>query len=264
MENIVSHIKIGKEHLAYYVIGEGDRYLVCFHGFDEGKEVFENWLPSYGKKYTMICFDLPAHGDSSNFHATRLKSFELIEFVESIKAVFNIETFDLLAFSIGSRIGFSLLEVAFSSISQAYFYAPDGVKEHPIYRLSVRTFFGHLLFEYFVHHPELLIKVARKLYAYKFLSVSLLRYLEKRWMKTSLREKLYNTWYALSLLKYKTLNHVPTKIIFGEKDTLISPKLLNRFKASDKIETFVVPFSHQLITSKLNDWNCTLLDMDSL
>ena len=57
---------------------------------------------------------------------------------------------------------------------------------------------------------------------------------------------------------------MPTKIIFGEKDTLISPKLLNRFNASDKIETFVVPFSHQLITSKLNDWNCTLLDMDSL
>ena len=260
MKNLSSYIKVGPEQLAYTIIGEGSQYILCFHGFDEGKEVYSNWLDSYGKRFRMVCFDLPAHGDSSTFDNYKINQRDIKLFAQTILQTFEIKAFHLLGFSIGSRIVFGLLNEVPNNVLSAYLYAPDGVYEHPVYKLAVRSLFGKKLFEYYVHHPDRLINRARLFYKLKWISVSMLRYIEKRWPKVNLREKIYNTWQSLSNLRMRNIpENVPVKIVFGEKDSLMPPKMAKAFKGIDNIETFVVPFGHQLIISKLNDWNRTIL-----
>src|SRR5689334_12940171 len=100
--------------LEYEEYGSGALPLLAFHGFGNSGELFRVLEPSLGKKYRILAFNLPGHGESRldaitakrGISKEQLKNY-FTHFLEGIKA----EHFSLIGFSIGGKIALVLTEL---------------------------------------------------------------------------------------------------------------------------------------------------------
>jgi len=58
-----SNILIGNKNIFYTDIGEG-KVIVLLHGYLESLEIWDDFSTQLSKKYRVISFDIPGHGDS--------------------------------------------------------------------------------------------------------------------------------------------------------------------------------------------------------
>lgn len=76
----------------YYTTSGSGPALVLLHGFLESSTIWEEMIPAWKEKYTIICVDLPGHGKSgtiSQVHTMELMAkvlHELLEYLEVPKS----------------------------------------------------------------------------------------------------------------------------------------------------------------------------------
>lgn len=222
--------------LCYSVYGSGDNILLGFHGYGQDGSVFKE-MSSVMKNFTIYTFDLFYHGDSvwRNEHIC-LTDQSWKEFMDQFLEREQIERFDLIGFSLGCRLVFSMIGSFEDRINKVTLIAPDGISNSIIYSLATlkrgnRSFFSFLLKN--SKSVLALLKFSRKL---GLIDRETHRIASKELSHEDNRRRLFKTWNVfrdMNIVSGKminTLNQGNIEVIFivAQRDPIIK---WNRIKA---------------------------------
>lgn len=252
------HIRI-QEHIIHYErYGRGARLLFCLHGYGERGADFQVLASALGNAYTIICPDLPLHGQTKwTSPEFELPDLHLIfsEIASTEGLIFK--PFALAGYSMGGRLALAYAEQYTAQIKSLLLVAPDGLKLNFWYWLSTQTRLGNRLFRLTMKSARWLLAgmhLARKTgllneSVYKFST----RYLED----PNQREHLYQRWTLFRHFRPKLKeipsildsNRIHTLLVFGKFDRIIRPSLSRKWRYSkDKYsKTIVLDAGHRLL-----------------
>jgi len=265
-------IAIGDGKIAYRVMGNGQKLMLAFHGFDEDSEKFMVVEPSLGKEYTIIAFDLPFHGNTVWNEHFLLTPNHLKKLANEIMLRFKKERFSAMGYSLGGKIVMSLIMQAASKIDDVILIAPDGIKNNVWYNISTYPAFGRALFRLFIDFPYPFMLLLRLLNLLKIINDGTMKIVKLRGETKAKRLKVYNTWLCLRELEEnmnlvkKAINTYAIKVylIFGKYDPVIKPELGQSFsKGLDNCKLIVLDKGHNLMKDYLNETFYNFLKSDS-
>ncbi len=95
--------------LSYLKEGKGDS-LIFLHGYLEAKEIWNDFSSRFTDKYSVICIDLPGHGESGLFGRVH-EMDELASVVNAVMLHENIEQTVLVGHSMGGYVALSFAEM---------------------------------------------------------------------------------------------------------------------------------------------------------
>ena len=128
-------ISLNKDQkLHYRVFGDGERNLLCFHGFGQSAGVFEK-LTEKHTDTQIISIDLPFHGESQ-FPLENFTKSTWQKLANEIFEKFQITTTGLIAYSLGGRFAMRTLMDFPEKISAATFIAADGFYFPKLYHIA--------------------------------------------------------------------------------------------------------------------------------
>ena len=239
------------------VLGNGDKIVIAFHGFGQDGSYYEKIL-DFHHDLTIYALDLPFHGSTivqkrADFYLTPGQIHQL---VQEILYTTGKSTFSVLAFSIGVRLVFPVVEKYHDHIDQLVLLAPDGLVENFWYHIATRTVPSRFLFRKILKNFSILKWTGTLL--------SKLRLLDKRSLQFALRsldtgekrEKVYYTWVALRLLRsdvshFTSLlneNGINVRVFVGAKDSIIKKSAVKPFLLSVENATLItLPCGHSRI-----------------
>ncbi len=114
----------------------GSPSIIFLHGFGEEAETFSFLEKKISDVYTIYVIDLPWHGETKWKNKLTFPVKEFIGLLEQMIPDFNNRNIHLLCFSMGGRVGLSLLERIPQKIEKAVLLAPDGLNVNGWYWLS--------------------------------------------------------------------------------------------------------------------------------
>lgn len=143
----------------FYVRGNAKQYLICFYGYGQNATVFDELAAYLKDTHTLLIVDLPFHG--SNMHK---KGFEWTAahtnaITSYFKKQFNIQSYSLLAYSIGARIALSIFEQDIAAVEKFYLLAPDGVFNSRFFKFITGNRLGKGLMYSFIHFPHIVFGI---------------------------------------------------------------------------------------------------------
>lgn len=252
--------------LSYRLFGRGPTPIIAFHGFGRTGQDFAVFEPALGDRFTLYAFDLPFHGESASPSERASDPFtpeELRDRFTAFADELGVERFVLIGYSLGGRIALSLLETMPQRVSHAVLIAPDGLHTKPWYRVFASLHWGRERYAHFIDHPERMHGVANTLRSLHLITEKMHRFVIGQTDTREKRRLLHDVWLsfrriepdldrvAANLRRYQ----VPVTLVFGAKDSVIKPKLAERFrpKAPDRISVQLVDAGHQLLTPEVGD-----------
>ena len=131
-------------NLHYQKIGNGKKILLSFHGMGQDFLCFQKFAQTFENQYTTYLFDLPYHGKSGGIDGNNYVENEVItkeiwkEYLEKFLQESQIQTFSIIAFSMGGRFALATVEAFAERIEELILLAPDGITEDPKYVLATR------------------------------------------------------------------------------------------------------------------------------
>lgn len=245
----------GTNRIAYYRLGNGKQWAVCFHGYGQSGTVFNCFTPAIAASYTFIVIELPHHGHTEWVQHLPMQPTDLMQIIESIippKTVFT-----LIGYSMGARIALCLLQQYPKSINQIILLAPDGVHNNVWQWLSTQTNFGNQLFKYFMLQVNWLPWLVTQLGNCRLLNPSITRFVLFSIATKPLRSLLFHRWTTMRLFwpNQQRLQHVakqyaiPITCFLGLHDRVIpaatnARRLLSLFPYA---HIQYVPAGHQIL-----------------
>jgi pimeloyl-ACP methyl ester carboxylesterase len=222
--------------LDYLSIGEGDKAIICLHGFGRRAEDFEVFQSLLQPDQRLIAINLFAH-QSSVFPAERIHNHPLqpAEWKELMVAFFaheNIECCDLIGYSMGGRIAMMTLQLLPQRIQSLLLIAPDGLKINWLYRFASGTHVGKWLYRRFIKRPKFLFWITDVAHSLKLINDKLHRFVYVHLHSEEKRQLVYDAWLIHKLLfpdldqiAQHVRNGMPFNMVFGKYDSVIVPAL---------------------------------------
>lgn len=223
-------LQLSEGTLAYHEYGNGQQIWIALHGFAQEGRVFaalQAYLPA---DITLIALDLPWHG-ASQWKEPIFVLKTIQQAIEMLLAKKQAQTYTLLGFSFGARLALALTPLEAPRWKKLILLAPDGLPRHDWYaffdRLPLRVKQG--LSRLFDRAP-LLIKVAEKMYRWKWLDAFSMRFMRQHLQSEAHRQRLKGIW--LSAASFPNLQQschilaqskLEIQLITGERDNVIPP-----------------------------------------
>lgn len=256
----------GRLALAVRQYGHGDDIVIALHGYGQSGEVYQSLTRAVSDDITVYAFDLFFHSESTTLNQgidpkEPLSASEWSAFIESFIVEKQVETFHLITYSMGSRLGMSLCHSMPHRLNKVKLIAPDGFIENTWYRFAVRTSIGRNVFKQ-------LPRQYRRLHVFGDL-LSRVSLLDKKMHKVALEntatsekcQQLYNTWMFLRMIrpdvnqlsKVLEMQSIDLEVHLGKYDRLIPPhKVLTWSYLLKMPEKAVVhAFGHNLLKDAL-------------
>ena len=221
--------------------------MLCFHGFGQDGRVFKAVAESL-TGYTLFSFDLPFHGethieDPSVFMTTR-QAHALVQKLVQIK---GITRFSVVAYSIGARLAYSIVNDFAQKIENVWLLAPDGIVQNFWFAFATKNGFNRRIFSYFMQNPQVIFSTARLLKSLRLLDPSMQKMIALSMATEDKRAQVYWTWTFLSPLQSSLgklagiakQNGLEIEIFLGEKDRII-PQSAVKKKANGKEKIKVI------------------------
>jgi hypothetical protein len=143
MEQTKQHIhqlkKKGLE-VSFKHCGKGRKTTFTFSGVGMDDRYFSKFFKEQEEEHSFFHFSIKVHDYSSREEIPRL----WLTLINSIIKDYQIIDFTIVAYSIGARLAYPLLD--HHKLNQTILICPDGVIEHPIYLLATQTAIGKALF----------------------------------------------------------------------------------------------------------------------
>jgi pimeloyl-ACP methyl ester carboxylesterase len=246
--------------------GSGAGLLICLHGFGESGSSFEPLSPVAGQGYTLVCPDLPLHGET-RWNARQFTPAQLADILHLIAEKFGRENFMLLGYSMGARLALAVFQQHPERIRGLILLAPDGLRENWWQRISTHTTAGNRLLGYFIHRPGIFFAAVR---IGKFLGLvhrGISRFVLVSMDTAEKRRLVYDTWTCMKDMtaapvvarRLLDLYQVPLLLVFGKYDRLVPASVADHyFRHQNRAEVITVEKGHMLITEDfspvLNEW----------
>lgn len=254
----------------YRCFGDGQKTVVCFHGYGEDAGVF-SFMERYSHDYKFLVFDMPFHGLTEWNEGNDFRTEDLVAINKMMLEKEEVGCkIRLLGFSMGGRIALGLYQEIPEQVSAVILLAPDGLKVNFWYWLSTQTFAGNKLFALTMKHPEWFfgfIKVANGIGA---VNTSIYKFIHYYIGDKNVRDLLYKRWTSMRhitpavgkikglIRKYKTI----AKLVYGKHDRIILPVRGEKFIKG--IEAFaeitVIESGHQVLHEKHAKDIATIID----
>ncbi len=214
--------------ISYECFGSGQEFIFCFHGYGQAAYRWEILTPYLDKRFTLIAFDLPFHGNTQWNKTDPFTPQDLLTIIQEILPS-SINQFNLLGYSMGGRIALGLLLRAPQMIKKIVLLAPDGLHRNKWYRFATHTMVGRKMFYSTMKNPKLLWRLGQELRRRGVISENYLNLAKHYMSDDASRMQLYYRWMAtrdfhpnLFLLKQKiTKYHIPVEMVFAKHDKII-------------------------------------------
>jgi pimeloyl-ACP methyl ester carboxylesterase len=222
-------IKISSGVVSYRKTGNGDRNIVLFHGFRQNHMAFDAILPELEKKYTVYSFDLFFHGMSTWEDQNPITPANWKEIFSQFLTINAIKSFDMMAFSIGSRFLFTTLALFPSHVSRIFLIAPDGIQISSWYKTATCSSVSRKFFKYVLNSPKVFANIAKFASSLKLVDPLTVRLIERQLQSAQNRTLVYNTWVLFrklivplnQLVNTIEHHHIEVYMLVAQHDTII-------------------------------------------
>jgi len=242
-------------------MGSGPEIILCLHGYGESMHSFDVLQKHLERKYTLVCIDLPFHGETEWNEGLLLPQGELLEIIETVlkEIGFSNTQLSLLGFSLGGRIALQLVQIIPGRIKHVVLLAPDGLRLNFWYWLGTQTYPGNKLFHATMQNPSWFFKMVAVAYKLNLLNKSIVKLVHYYLDDKEERILLYTRWITLRKLKPRlavvkrniALYKIPTRFVFGSYDRIILCKRSKTFKTdTDNVKIIMLETGHQLLKEK--------------
>jgi pimeloyl-ACP methyl ester carboxylesterase len=242
--------------------GNGDKVLVCLHGYGESEQSFhflEGHLPA---GYRLVAIDLPYHGKTAWNEPVPITIADIIAILDDIcsKNALASPSFQLLAFSMGGRVALHLTQEIPARITKMTLLAPDGMTVNFWYWLATQTYIGRSIFRFNMHYPQWFILMLNTGKWLGIVNLSIHKFIRYYIHDKAVRQQLFDRWTCMrkikpdhTLLKKNIRAYqLPVQLVYGEYDRIIRHERGEKFRHG--IESFctlqVIPSGHQLLQEK--------------
>ncbi|WP_255518174.1 alpha/beta hydrolase [Fulvivirga sp. M361] len=204
--------------------------MLAFHGFGQRSESMSSIINALSYKYTIYAFDLFFHGESTWSDVEKpLYPEDWRGFLKSILEKHKIDTFSIIAFSIGAKFALSTLTLFPGRIQKIFLIAPDGIGINFWYSLATRFSLTRSYFKSIVRKPNRLSNLLYMLKAMRIIDRSLFRFASHYMSTEERRQQVYHVWTVFRHLNVSkadiTLhlndNNVMLSIFLGAYDKVI-------------------------------------------
>lgn len=249
--------------ISYKQAGTGSKLLFCFHGFGEDGYSFAIFEKLLGKTYTLIALDFPFHGETTWNEALLFTPEDLLNILSRILSPANNlsqhNKFSILAYSMGGRVAFHLLQLIPGKIECAILAAPDGLTMNFWYWLGTQTWMGNGLFNYTMYHPGWFFTLVKMGSKTGLINKSISKFVHHYIDDKNARINLYKRWTTMRKFKpdFKKIatnidqHKIDLTLVFGVYDRIILSKrsdFLMGYGANIKVK--MIQAGHQLLREK--------------
>jgi pimeloyl-ACP methyl ester carboxylesterase len=246
--------------ISYLKAGKGKKIVLCLHGFGEEAATFSFLEKHLADDFTIYAIDLPWHGKTDWNKQLIFPVSDLIVLLTNMISDYEHQKLHLLCYSMGGRIGLSLLQHIPHKIEKAVLLASDGLQMNGWYWLATQTSIGNRFFRFTMNHPTWFGTMTDLLNQRKWINSSVAKYIHHYIDHQQVRDDLYRIWTTMRKFRPKLnhiksnlkQHHVPVHLVFGEYDRIILAKYGYRFQkgAANLIHVHVVSSGHQLLREK--------------
>ncbi|MBO3271548.1 alpha/beta fold hydrolase [Hymenobacter defluvii] len=231
-----------KTTLHFQRYGSGPRVVLAFHGYGQGHGHWRSLVSVLGEqRVSVYAFDLFYHGQSrlSRTDAPLTKQ-RLGELLADFLREQQIDTFGLLAFSMGAKFALTAAERFPEKVEQLWLLAPDGLQRQFWYSLATTPPFMRNLLGRTVLRPQRLLGFIDSLRQRRLVDAGLVRFAEWQLDSREKRLRIYRSWVGFRKLTFslkalaRLLNKRPTPVTFflGRHDQVIPHAGLQQFIAT--------------------------------
>ncbi len=247
--------------------------MLCLHGFGEQADSFSFLEKALGDNYTIYAPDFPWHGQTVWRKTLTFPVSWMIAVMQQMIEGFHEKKIELLCYSMGGRVGLSLLERIPDKIVRAVFIAPDGLKVNGWYWLATQTRVGNGLFRFTMYNPKWFSGFVDFLHRHRRINMSVVKFIHQYIDDKKMRDDLYRIWTTmrkfrpnLKVVKANiTAYRLPVHLIFGTYDRVILAE--NGYRFQRGVESFVhihvLKTGHKLLHSRHLADIIACLDMGS-
>jgi len=245
--------------ISYLKLGHGPETVLCFHGYAEDASSFSFLEISTSTRLTLLCIDLPFHGETEWKEDELFKVQDLETIIQLIFKQQGTEArkFTIAGFSLGGRVALSLYEHMPAGINRMILLAPDGLKLNFWYWLATQTWFGRNLFSFTMKNPAWFFGLLTILYKLRFVNASVFKFVRHYVDSRDARLELYSRWIVLRHLRpdiKKIKHHINSNktnvnIVYGKHDRIILPIRGEKFKKGieEHCSISVIRSGHQVL-----------------
>jgi len=234
----------GRLQVNYFTMGDGDRLVLCFHGFGRSAHDFDLFRPLVEPDEKWVCIYLFGHGKSHfpTEEAVRkpLEPEEWKVLIADLLLKFNGDRFSLIGYSMGGRIAMMTCLSFAHRVDRLLLLAPDGFKKNALYQFASGTAFGRMVYRFFMRHSGILFFLAKSFERIGLITKKLHRFVISNLDTAEKRERVYHVWLVYrkmfpdqrKLAKEIRGHQCRIIMVFGQYDTIIPVRLGERFSRS--------------------------------
>ena len=276
MENLLTFDGLSLEYQKY---GCGKKIMIAFHGFGRSYHDFKIFERLWGDEYTLYAFNNFHHGNSfypkERIEQNTLTKEELFALFRHFLNEIGAERFSILGYSMGGKIGLTLIEGLADRIDKVFLFAPDGFSVAWWYKFASRTKLGNWLYRFTLNNPGWFFGLTNIAFKLKFIGQKLHKFVFMHIDSREKRQLVYDVWMTyryilpdLKLVKQQVSDHdIKMWLFFGKYDKIIKPEFGQRFiskAANPDIKLEVMPIGHNMLTNKTIDFLMTKKEYDAL
>lgn len=238
--------------------------ILAFHGYARPASDFELFLPLLKPHQELVSLGLFGHETStlpasySPMQTISEKDFR--DWMEALIDHFKVQRVHLLTYSMGGRIALKTAELLPDRIGKMLLTAPDGFRDPWVYNPVFGTALGRRFYEFTVHHPGWVFTLACLFTRLKLMHPKTEKFAEVHFGTLEKRLQLREVWSRYRSIspnrprvaKYVREKRFELTLIFGERDSVIPPKLGKTFERQTGLSiVYTIHAGHQLLTPAL-------------
>ncbi len=247
-------IRYGSADVSYHVFGSGVKRVCCFHGYGETGATFSFLEASLGREFTFIAIDLPLHGNTRWPGEEVFLPADLLQILDRLLPG-DIQTFSVLAYSMGARVALHLLQLIPERIDRLVMIAPDGLHENFWYWFATQVGIGNRLFKYTMQHPGWLLALAKIAEVTGSIHKNRLKFARRFLNNKEERIQLYKRWTVMHAFRPNldaiknicAFQQKPLHLLFGKYDRIILAKYAKPLEERPFITIRIIKSGHQLL-----------------
>jgi len=257
----------------YETFGEGPDLMLAFHGFGNRASDFRVFAPALEKRFTILSFDLPFHGQSgpeSGRKDATVSSRDLAGLAEAAAALTGHRRFSLMGYSLGGKIALQLVQSIPERIDTVLLFAPDGLKVGLTNAFVARSVIGQMLYRRVMRDPVWFFRRLQLMHAAGIVDTKIHDFIRESLSTPVRREMVWNVWRCFrdirpsaQQVRLAVEQHpIRMHLFFGAYDKIIPPSIGKSFVRELKQPgaLHIVESGHQLVREKICSAVASALD----